>query len=112
MYYHGYDHGSVPEQGFTEPGPPMYGQEKPKPSVELTCRPPRTTAYESALKVDLPEEVVLPFEWAQESDWYWRVFRMPAAVLNSSLRYGASDHSDLADGMGDEVDDDLDEERP
>jgi hypothetical protein len=29
-----------------------------------------------------------PYEWARESDWYWRTFRVPAAVLNSVLGYG------------------------
>ena len=52
------------------------------PGIELTERPPRDTAYESALKLDLPEDLVLPFEWAQESDWLWRMFRVPAAMLN------------------------------
>jgi hypothetical protein len=28
------------------------------------------------------------FEWAQENDWLWRVFRVPASVLNRTLGYG------------------------
>ena len=66
------------EEGFSEPHLTDYGNEKPKPGVELTCRPPRITAYERALKIELSEDLVLPYAWPQESDWYWRVFRVPA----------------------------------
>jgi hypothetical protein len=48
----------------------------------LTARPPRLTG-ERALKLELPEDLLLPYEWAQESDWLWRTFRVPAAVLNA-----------------------------
>jgi hypothetical protein len=32
-----------------------------------------------------PEDVILPYEWPQESDWYYRVFPVPAALLNQAL---------------------------
>jgi hypothetical protein len=85
LYYHGYDHSRVASEGFKEPELTGYGNEKQKPGIELTDRPPRRTSYESGLKLELPEELVLPYEWPQESDWYWRVFRVPAAVLNRTL---------------------------
>ena len=56
------------------------GGEEPKSGIKLTNRPPRRTAYESALKLELPEDEVLPYEWPQESDWYWRVFGLAAAA--------------------------------
>jgi hypothetical protein len=62
-----------------------YGNEKENPGIELTEPPPRHTFYEPGLKLELPEDVVLPYEWPQESDWYWRVFRVPAALLNRTL---------------------------
>ena len=65
-----------------------YGREEPKSGIALTNRPPRKTAYESAMKLELPEDMVLPYEWPQESDWYWRVFRVPAALLNRILGLG------------------------
>jgi len=39
------------------------------------------------MKVELPADPVLPFEWPQESDWYWRLFRVPARALNEALGY-------------------------
>jgi hypothetical protein len=94
LYYHGYDHSRVASEGFKEPELTGYGNEKEKPGIELTDRPPRRTAYEHALKLDLPEDLVLPYEWAQESDWYWRVFRVPAALLNDTLEYGGRARSE------------------
>jgi hypothetical protein len=72
LYYNGYDHDHVAQQGFREPDVTGYGNEKTKPGIELTERPPRMTAYGRALKIELPEDVVLPFEWPQESEHYWR----------------------------------------
>jgi hypothetical protein len=85
LYYHGYDHDRVKEEGFTEPAPAPWAAQKNKPSVELTERPPRVSSYPTALKLELAEDLVLPFEWAQESDWFWREFRVPAALLNAAL---------------------------
>jgi hypothetical protein len=73
----------IAERGFRELT--GYGSEKAKPGVELTCRPPRLTSWERALKLELPEDLLLPYEWAQASDWYWRTFLAPAALLNSVL---------------------------
>lgn len=87
LYYHGYDHARVQQEGFGEPR--VYGNEKVKAGVELTDRPPQRDSYQGALKLELAEDLVLPFEWPQESDWYWRVFRVPAALLNVTLGYAA-----------------------
>jgi hypothetical protein len=85
LYYYGYDYPLVKERGFQEPDlTSRWGGEKERPAVNLTEQPPRRTAYESALKVE-PLEDVLPYEWAEESDWHWRVFRVPAAPLNRVL---------------------------
>jgi hypothetical protein len=99
LYYHGYDYDSIPERGFKEPDFTGYGNEKVKSGVELTNRPPRRGHYEHAMKVELPEDLALPFEWPQESDWYWRVFRVPAAVLNRVLGYpvGAGAQAEAVD---------------
>ena len=55
--------------------------DKGKSGVKLTERPPRITAYETALKVELPEESRPPFEWAQDSDWFWRDAHLNRRVL-------------------------------
>ena len=105
LYYHGYDHHYVRERGFTESDPPSYSQEKTRFGVELTCQPQRVSSYEQALKIELPEEFVLPYEWARESDWLYRVFRVPAGLLNRTLGYGESETSkqeDAADEGEDE----------
>lgn len=94
LYYYGYDRDYVQRDGFKEPEPVAYGNETFKAGIELTARPPRLTSYERALTVELPEDQLLPYEWAQESDWLWRVFRMPAALLNQTLHYGESRPSD------------------
>jgi hypothetical protein len=95
VYYHGWDRDRVPDQGFSEPDDvPRFGQEKTQFGVELTCCPPSSTLYgSSALKLELAEDLLLPFEWAQDSDWYWRVFREPASVLNRTLRFGQPQNS-------------------
>jgi hypothetical protein len=63
---YGYDHQGVRDEGFTEPDLIRWGADKEKPGIKLTERPPRLTAYETALKVELPEDLVLPYEWPQE----------------------------------------------
>ena len=52
----------------------------------------------SALRLDLAEELLLPFEWAQEGDWYWRVFRVPAAVLHTLTAITRRTASTMAGG--------------
>jgi hypothetical protein len=88
LYYYGYDRDYVQRDGFKEPEPVGYTQEKVKAGVELTARPPRLASYEQGLKVELPEDLLLPYEWAQASDWYYRLFRIPAALLNRTLSFG------------------------
>jgi hypothetical protein len=94
LYYHAYDHSRVPDEGFSEPTSSGYWTEKIKSGIELTDRPPRRTGYEAALTVELPEDLVLPHEWPHESDWFWRVFRVPATLLNRTLGYGAATQRD------------------
>jgi hypothetical protein len=69
---------------------------KTKPGIELTERPPRVTAYERALKIEVPEDVVLPYEWPQESDHYWRTFRVPATLLTGQIAAMTAMHVQLA----------------
>ncbi len=91
VYYHGYDHDRVSASGFTETESAPYSKEKVPFGIELTERPADKDlyyGYERALKVELPEDLLLPFEWAQESDWLWRVFRVPASLLNRTLGFG------------------------
>jgi hypothetical protein len=58
LYYHGYDHSRVASEGFTEPDLTGYGNEKEKPGIELTERPPSRTWYENSLKLELPEDLL------------------------------------------------------
>jgi hypothetical protein len=89
VYYHGWDHDRIPERGFSEPASSGYGNDKTKAGVDLTCSPPREAWYgPKALKLELLEDTLIPFEWAHESSWYYRTFRVPAAVLNRALNYG------------------------
>ena len=85
LYHYGHDRDEIARQGFREPGLTGYGNEKTKPGIELTEWPPRLSVYERALKVQVPERAVVPFEWPQESDEYWRIFRVPAQTLNRVL---------------------------
>jgi hypothetical protein len=83
LYYYGYDKDSVAERGFEERTPLAWQKEKEPSGIELMARRPRLTSWERVMKLELPEDLLLPYEWAQESDWYWRTFRVPAALLNS-----------------------------
>ena len=89
MSYHGWDHDYLQERGFHDPEQPTYGTEKVKIGVELTCPPPRRTLYgvERALTIELPEDFLLPYGWTQETDCLYRVFRVPASLLNRRLKY-------------------------
>jgi hypothetical protein len=107
LYYFGYDRDHVAERGFREPELTGYGNEKMKPGIELTERPPRLTAYERAFEIALPEDVVLPYEWPQESDHYWRVFRVPATLLNSVLGLAGTSAAQSG-GFESEEEEDLD----
>ena len=93
LYYHGYDHHRLKESAARNPNA-LHGPEKDKPGIDLTERPLRVSSYQTALKVELDEDLVLPFEWVQENDWFWREFRVPAAMLNAAL--GLSGESDAA----------------
>jgi hypothetical protein len=45
--------------------------------------------------VELPERAVLPYEWPQDSDHYWRIFRVPARTLNRVLGYRVTTETDM-----------------
>jgi hypothetical protein len=77
LYYFRYDKDRVAEEGFQEPDRIGYGTENPKSGIEWTNRPPRITAYERALTIELPKDLVLSHEWPEESDHYCRLFRVP-----------------------------------
>jgi hypothetical protein len=104
LYYYGYDSRSVDADGFSESEPTTCGEDKTKAGIKLTDRPPQASHYERPLRVELPEDLVLPYEWIQESNWYWRVFRPPAALLNETLGYGATDTGSPKGSPEDEVD--------
>jgi hypothetical protein len=108
VYYHGWDHARIPESGFSEPTSSGYGNEKTKAGVDVTCSPPRETWFgRKALKLELPEDILLPFEWAYESSWYYRTFRVPATVLNRTLNYGHPDENESDEVVDEEsVEDD------
>jgi hypothetical protein len=105
VYYHGSDHDYLQERGFKDPERPTNGTEKVKMGVELTCKPPGTSLYgvEHGLKIELPEDFLLSYEWAQETDLFNRVFRVPASVLNRTLKSGESParNADLESGAED-----------
>ena len=84
LYYYGYDCDRLVEADFEEPDSEGWGGKEPKSGIKLTNRPPSTS--ERALKVVIPWGHAVPYEWPQESNWYWRVFRVPAAVLNEARR--------------------------
>lgn len=94
VYYHHWDRDRVAERGFSDPDTeaPRFGAEKEPRGVELTCRPTNGSSWSetAGLKLELPEEFLLPYEWAQNSDWLWRTFRVPADALNRAMGYGAT----------------------
>lgn len=79
------------EAGFTDRDPED-GDDKEFPaSVTLTDAPMTRNGYDEArLAVDIPEAVVLPYEWITESRNHRR-FSVPAAVVNKHGRTSASD---------------------
>jgi hypothetical protein len=50
------------------------------------------------LKVELAKDMVFPYESPQESDQYWRIFRVPAALLNRLLGFGGASRPVAGDG--------------
>jgi hypothetical protein len=74
------------ETGFTDRDP-EYGEDKELPaSVTLTDAPMARNGYDEArLAVDIPEAIVLPYEWITESRSHRR-FSVPAAVVNQHGR--------------------------
>jgi hypothetical protein len=104
LYYYGYDTRSVETDGFSESEPSSYREDKTKAGIKLTDQPPQASHYERPLRIELLEDLVLPYEWIQESNWYWRVFRPPAALLNQTLGYGAKDAGSPDGPLEDESD--------
>ncbi len=78
------------EGGFTDRDP-EHGEDKELPaSVTLTDAPMTRNGYdEERLAVDIPEAVVLPYEWITESRNHRR-FSVPAAVVNKHGQISAS----------------------
>jgi hypothetical protein len=95
LCYSGYDHGLIVGRRFRSRSQSDMGRERQRGS--RVDRPSGSlTAYERALNVELPEALVLPYEWPQEGDHYWRVFRVPAEMLNRVLGFGSGEF-----GIGD-----------
>lgn len=86
LYYYGWDRDQIERDGFREAASHGWENKDPKSGIKLTERPPDT--FERALKIVLEEDLALPYEWPQESDWSWRVFRVPAGLLNQNVRFG------------------------
>jgi hypothetical protein len=79
------------EGGFTDRDP-EHGEDKELPAgVTLTDVPMTRNGYDEArLTVDIPEAVVLPYEWITESRSHRR-FSVPAAVVNKHGRVSKED---------------------
>jgi hypothetical protein len=93
IYYHDWDRDWVTDSGFTESNGNGYRNEPARFGVELTCQPGSTSLYGGgALKLELSEEFLWPYEWAQPTDWLWREFRVPAALLNRELGIVLENH--------------------
>ena len=93
LYYltSGYAVPKILEGGFTDRDP-EHGEDKELPaSVTLTDAPMTRNGYDEArLAVDIPEAVVLPYEWITESRNHRR-FSIPAAIVNGHGKISASD---------------------
>lgn len=93
LYYltSGYAVPKVLEAGFTDTDP-EHGEDKELPaSVTLTDVPMTRNGYDEArLVVDIPEAIVLPYEWITESRNHRR-FSVPAAVVNKHGRVSKED---------------------
>ena len=93
LYYltSGYAVSKILEAGFTDRDP-EHGEDKALPaSVALTDVPMTRNGYdEASLAVDIPEAVVLPYEWITESK-NDRRFSVPAAVVNKHGRVSKED---------------------
>lgn len=93
LYYltNGYAVPKILEAGFTDRDP-EHDEDKELPaSVTLTDAPMTRNGYDEArLAVDIPEAVVLPYEWITESRNHRR-FSVPAAVVNKHGQISASD---------------------
>jgi hypothetical protein len=90
LYYYGYDTRSVDTNGFSESDPSSYGEDKTKAGIKLTDRPPQASHYERPLRIELPEDLVLPYEWIQESTWYWRTLSLKGRLVARSSATWAS----------------------
>lgn len=93
LYYltSGYAVPKILETGFTDRDP-EHGEDKELPaSVTLTDTPMTRSGYDEArLAVDIPETVVLPYEWITESRSHRR-FSVPAAIVNQHGRVSKAD---------------------
>lgn len=89
VYYHGYDVDHIRTNGFSEPTRAPYTDKDVKAGVELTTNPGARGYYAGrTLPIELPEALLLPYEWLQQTSWTWRTFRVPAKLLNRVLKYG------------------------
>jgi hypothetical protein len=81
------------EAGFTDRDP-EHGEDKELPaSVPLTDAPMTRNGYDEArLAVDIPEAVVLPYEWITASRNHRR-FSVPAVVVNKHGRVSEEDEN-------------------
>ncbi len=79
------------KEGFTDRGP-EHDEEKELPaSVTLTDAPLTRNGYaEARLAVEIPEMMVLPYEWITETRAYRR-FSVPATVVNAHGRVSISE---------------------
>jgi hypothetical protein len=85
-YASGYGDERVLSEGFTEKKPiPAYGKEPEPPGILVSDRSWLFRYGGTNVKLELPEEAVLPFECSEDGHWARR-FRVPARVLNQYLK--------------------------
>jgi hypothetical protein len=95
LYYN--DHGvyRIRREGFREPELTDYGQDKTRPGISISSQP-SGSHWSPALELQLREDDVLPYEWAQDAAHEERTFRIPAAVLNRLLGLPLPESDDSA----------------
>jgi hypothetical protein len=104
----GYQLADVRREGFHDPDPPSpYGNQKASPpGIKLVDRKPPSSAYSESIELELPEDVVLPYE-VTEPGYEPRTFCVPARVLNRSLGYEMP--KSVGEAPDDEEDDSADD---
>jgi hypothetical protein len=79
-------------EGFEDPDPPNHQAEKaPPPGIRLQDIEPDRDWMTEAFEIDLPEDLVLPYEITKPG-YVPRTFYVPARVLNEAQRNAKADN--------------------